>query len=200
MWIFGIISSLLLGDIPGMDVIEKRGYSIIELLITFVIIGIVVSFAIPGFSRWLPNYYLKTAVTDLYSSLHLAKMNAVRDNAEWALYFSPSFRLYQIRVGTGPDGEYSDPGGYTVEKTIWLDDYKGGVGYGHGSASEDIAGGSAWGDEITFGNNTVVFSPRGMADDEGYVYLQNKKNITYAVGALTTGLVLMRKWAGAAWE
>jgi len=157
-----------------------------------------VSIAIPGFSRWLPDYQLKTATTELYLNLQLAKMYAVRDNTEWALFFSPNFELYQIRVGTGPHGDYIDPGGYNVEKTIWLKDYKGGVGYGHGTATGDL--GAGWDDEVTFGVNTVVFSPRGMAIPEGYVYLQNNKNTTYAVGALTTGLILMRKWTGAAWE
>jgi type II secretory pathway pseudopilin PulG len=180
------------------------GYSIIELVVTLVVMGIMVSIAIPTFSRWLPDYQLKTAATELYSNLQLAKMSAVRDNIEWALFFSPNFRLYQIRVGTGPDGDYIDPGGYNVQKTIWLDNYRGGVRYGHGSATADL--GAGWDDEVTFSgvpdlpDNTVLFSPRGMAKPQGYVYLQNSKNVTYAVGALTTGLILMRKWTGAAWE
>ena len=176
------------------------GYSIIELAVTLAVMGIVASIAIPGFSRWLPDYQLKTAVTELYSNLQLAKMYAVRDNIEWALFFSPSFSLYQIQSG-GPDGDYSTAGDNTIEKTIWLDNYKGGVDYGHGNATADLGGG--WDDEVTFSgayDNTVLFSPRGMADSEGYVYLQNNKNVTYAVGSLTTGLILMRKWTGAAWE
>jgi len=179
---------------------RTSGYSIIELAVTLVVMGIVVSIAIPGFSRWLPDYRLKTAATELYSNLQLAKMSAVRDNIEWALSFSPTFSLYQIKTG-GPDGDYSTTTDNTLEKTIWLDNYKGGVGYGHGTATGALGGG--WDDEVTFSgayDNTVLFSPRGMADSEGYVYLQNNKNTTYAVGALTTGLILMRKWTGAAWE
>ena len=79
------------------------GYSIIELAVTLVVMGIMVSIAIPTFSRWLPDYQLKTAATELYSNLQLAKMGAVRDNIEWALRFSPTFSLYQIWTG-GPDG------------------------------------------------------------------------------------------------
>lgn len=189
---------------PGPEGRRRGGFTLTELIVAVAIMGVAAAVAIPGFSRWLPDYELKKAATELYSNLQLAKMNAVRDNAEWALFFSPiSGGLYQIRLGTDPDGEYNYPTGSTLEKLIWLNHYKGGVGFGHGTASEDIAGGSAWGDEITFGgkyDNTVIFTPRGMADNEGYIYLQNQKNVTYAVGALTTGFVLMRKWTGSAWE
>lgn len=183
---------------PGPEGRGRGGFTLTELVVAVAIMGVAVAVAIPGFSRWLPNYHLKTAAAELYSNLQLAKMSAVRDNAEWAVYFDTAFQAYQIRKGTGPDGEYIDPGGFDAEKTVLLQNYKGGVGYGHGSATVDLGGG--WGDEITFGDNTVVFSPRGMADNEGYVYLQNQKNVTYAAGALTTGLVLLRKWTGSAWE
>jgi prepilin-type N-terminal cleavage/methylation domain-containing protein len=185
----------------GLRVKRKGGFTIVELVVALAIMGIAVSAAIPGFSRWLPGYRLKGAATELYSNLHLAKMSAVRDNAEWAIYFDPNFDAYQIRYGTGAGGAYSDPGGFAVNKTVILANYGTGICFGHGSATAAISGG--WDDEITFGGaftNTIVFRPRGMSDSEGYVYLQNEKNATYAVGALTTGLILMRKWTGTAWE
>jgi prepilin-type N-terminal cleavage/methylation domain-containing protein len=169
---------------------RTAGYSIVELLVTLVVLGIVVSITIPGFSRWLPDYQLKTAATELYSNLQLAKMRAVRDNIEWSVIFLTSY--YVFKKGGVPQ---TDP------PLVPWSKYKGGVGYGAGDATESIPpSGSAPTDFITFPGDEIVFSPRGMADSQGYVYLQNDKNTTYAVGALTTGLILMRKWTGAAWE
>jgi prepilin-type N-terminal cleavage/methylation domain-containing protein len=182
----------------GLRVKRKGGFTIVELVVALAIMGIAVSVAIPGFSRWLPDYRLKAAATDLYANLQLAKMSAVRDNAEWAIAFNKDFDAYQIRFGTGVNGGYADPGAFGVDKTVILKNYGGGVCFGHGSATAALGGG--WDDEITFANNTVVFKPRGMAEPEGYVYVQNQKNATYAVGSLTTGLILMRKWTGTAWE
>jgi len=165
----------------GLYVKKEGGFTIVELVMAMAIMGIAVSVAIPGFSRWLPDYRLKSAATDLYTNLQLAKMRAVRDNSEWAIQFRTDFQAYQVRYGTGLNGAYSDPGGFGVEKTVILANYKGGVCFGHGTA-------------------TIIFSPRGMSDSEGYVYVQNEKNAAYAVGALKTGFILMRKWTGAAWE
>jgi len=193
----GFCSFRIRNLIVGLRVKRKGGFTIVELVVALSIMGIAVSAAIPGFSRWLPDYRLKSAATELYSNLQLAKMRAVRDNAEWAIYFDPNFDAYQVRFGTGVDGAYS-PSEFGVDRTVILANYKGGVCFGHGNATGDLGGG--WDDEITFLDNTVVFKPRGMADPEGYVYLENEKNATYAVGALTTGYVLMRKWTGTAWE
>ena len=171
------------------------GYSIIELAVTLVVMGIVASIAIPGFSRWLPDYQLKTATTELYSNLQMAKMYAVRDNTEWSVLFLIGGSYVLRKEGATQ----------TEHPLVSLSDYRGGVAYGYGNATDSIpSSGSPPADVVTFPyydpNYEVKFNPRGMADSEGYVYLQNNKNVTYAVGSLTTGLILMRKWTGAAWE
>jgi len=178
---------------------KKDGFSIIELLITFIILGILTAIAIPGFARWYPGYRLKSASRELYANLQLAKMGAVRDNGEWAVVFNAGGGSYQVISG-GADRDYSTAGDNTTEKTVTLADYQSGVGYGHGSATAPM--GAVFGDEITFNANTVVFNSRGMINSitGGYVYLQNNRSNTYAVGALGTGVILMRRWTGAAWE
>jgi Tfp pilus assembly protein FimT len=169
------------------------GYSIIELIVTFVVMGIVASIAIPTFSRWLPDYRLKTAATELYSNLQLAKMSAVRDNIKWSVIFLASGYVFK-----------KDGAAQTEPRPVWLSRYSAGaayVEYGAGGATDDVPGsGSAPADSVTFPDDEIVFTPTGMADSEGYVYLQNNKNVTYAVGSLKTGLILMRKWTGTAWE
>jgi len=178
---------------------KKNGFTLIELLVTFVILGIVTAIAIPGFSRWLPGYRLKSASRELYANLQLAKMGAVKDNADWAVVFDTGTSRYLICSDDG-DGNWTTLGDNSTEKTITLSDYESGVSYGHGTATTPV--GTTFGDEITFAANTVVFNSRGMINSitGGYVYLQNNKNNTYAVGALGSGVILMKKWTGTAWE
>jgi len=176
---------------------KKNGFTLIELLVTFVILGIVTAIAVPGFSRWLPGYRLKSASRELYSNMQLAKMGAVKNNADWAIVFDTTAgaHRYLICSDKGADGSWSNTADNTIEKTIILSDYESGVDYGHGSATDDIPNnGAPPADNITYGSDVAVFNPRGTGSG-GYVYLQNNKNTTtYGVGTRTSGVILLRKW------
>ena len=187
---------------------KKDGFTLIELLITFVILGIMVSIAIPGFSRWLPGYRLKSASRELYANMQLAKMGAVRDNGEWAVFFNAGGGSYQVISG-GADRDYATPGDNTTEKTINLSDYKSGIGYGQGTVTIPIDASRPLGDSVTFndrfdGNDVIVFNSRGMINEQvnsgGEAYISNINNSNYAVVCLATGVILMRTWTGTAWE
>ena len=173
---------------------KKNGFTLIELLITFVILGIATAIAIPGFARWLPGYRLKSASSELYANMQFAKMGAVRDNADWAVVFDTGSNSYRICSDDGGDGDWKD-GDEVEEKTVNLTNYESGVGYGPGSATDDIPkNGAPPADNITYGSDVAVFNPRGTGSG-GYVYLQNNKNTTtYGVGTRTSGVILLRKW------
>ncbi len=187
---------------------KQDAFTLIELLVTMVVLAIILAMAIPAFSVWLPRYHLRSGADDLYSELQLTKMQAIRNNGEWAVKFIPGAGTYQVISG-GTDGDYSTAGDNVVEKTFVLSDYGSNTRYGHAGATVNAQdGGASFDDEISFSevtganDNTVVFNPRGMINSlaGGYVYLQNNANDTYAVGVLGSGVILMRKWNGAAWE
>jgi prepilin-type N-terminal cleavage/methylation domain-containing protein len=172
-----------------------QGFTLIEVLVTIIIMAILAGLAIPGFSRWLPNYRLKGAARDLYSNLQIAKAGAIRDRAKWAVLFDAAQRTYQIVGGYGS----ATP---VVHKTVTLADYGSGVSYGHGSATKSVSGGSLGG-VITYSSPSfaAVFDSKGMLSGfPGYAYIQNDQDAVFAVGTWWSGVVVLRKWNGSAWE
>jgi prepilin-type N-terminal cleavage/methylation domain-containing protein len=155
---------------------KKDGFTIIELLITFVILGIVTAIAIPGFSRWLPDSRLKSATRDVFSNFQLAKLTSIRSNSYCAITFKQVIGGinydYAVYADSDKDLEY-DAGEDIITKVLWTD-YK--------DVSFDLTQGG--GDGLTFTNNddglpSIAFTPDGLPKNNsggfgaGSVFLTN---------------------------
>jgi prepilin-type N-terminal cleavage/methylation domain-containing protein len=172
------------------------GFTLVELMLVIVILGIMAVFGIPGVSAWLPDHRLKRAAGDVYSNMQLARMNAIKANADWAIVFVAGTNRYLICSDEGPDGSWSATADNVIEKTASLPDYGSGVGYGHGNATTNATsgGGPFPGDDVSYNNNVAVFNPRGTGS-AGYVYLDNNKNTTtYGVGTRSSGIIRLLRW------
>ncbi|MDB9823336.1 GspH/FimT family pseudopilin [Deltaproteobacteria bacterium] len=171
--------------------IRKRkcsfGFSLMELMITLAILGILATIAVPAFSSWLPEYKLKCAVRDIYSNMQLAKMTAVRANEKYRLVFS----------NAGGGSYILQRPDETTEKSIGFLDYdpSGNIGYGRGNATKaaTTSGGSLPSDFISYQYNKAVFNSRGTGSP-GYVYLANSMGTAYAIGTWSSGIIVMKKW------
>jgi prepilin-type N-terminal cleavage/methylation domain-containing protein len=184
---------------------KSYGFTLVELLVTITILVILFGIAIPGFSRWLPGYRLRGAARDLFSSCQIAKMTAVKNRAECAVVFDPANSRYQIILGgqgSDTDRVYGTGGNDVVVKTVTFSAYGSGVNYGHANATQQVGGGGGITNDITFSGDVVVFNSSGAinGDSGGYVYLQNNKNTSYAVGVWGSGGVVLRKWNGSNWQ
>jgi prepilin-type N-terminal cleavage/methylation domain-containing protein len=192
---------------------RQHGFTLLELMITIVILCILLGLAIPGFSSWLPKYRLRGAARDIYSNFQYAKMTAVKDRAGCGVLFDVTNGLYRV-VSAGPNRTFESTasavgGDDVVLRTVNFSEYGSGLSYGHGAATVTAATppGTNWDNQVTFDEDGVVFDSRGMilrpsgvASAGGYAYVQNNKNNSFGVGVWTSGVVVMRRWTGTAWE
>ncbi len=172
---------------------NSKGFTLIELIIVIAIMGIIAAIAVPNFLSYMANYKLKAAANELYSSMQFARINAVKQNKEWAVVFDTVNGIYYVCSDNG-DGNWATTGDNIKEKTITLSDHAPDIVYGMGNATANV---TVTGDALPGG---AVFGSRGtLSVNEGYFYLTNSKGTAYAVGSGLGGAIVYRQWIGAAW-
>lgn len=82
----------------------QAGFSLIELMIVLVVIGITAVIAAPNFERWQHNKRLRGAARSIYSAMQEARLGSVRDGTTWAVWFDTANNRFYI---------FSDPGAIT---------------------------------------------------------------------------------------
>jgi prepilin-type N-terminal cleavage/methylation domain-containing protein len=82
-----------------MKIMRKNsGFTLTELMVTIAIIAILASLAIPNFIAWLPNYRLRSGAEDVQSTLQLARITAIKENATVKVEFNTANETYEASV------------------------------------------------------------------------------------------------------
>ena len=91
---------------------NKRGITLMELIIVMAIIAVGAVLMVPNIAAWLPNYRLKSATRDIVSSMRVAQIKAVTSNVEYRVFFNDGDKSYVIqRQTTAGVNNYVDEGG-----------------------------------------------------------------------------------------
>jgi len=161
---------------------KQKGFSLTELMVVVTIMGTLGLVAVPSVITALPSYRLRNSAADLCSNIRRARSTAVKQNRNIMVQFNLADRTYTI--GT--------------DKPIALAD---GITFGHGMASVTAAetGDPIPSDGISFADDRATINTQGLSTS-GYVYLQNSKNETYAIGALASGRIVLKQWSQSEWK
>src|SRR5215831_14243281 len=155
---------------------KESGFSIIDLMISIAIVGIMSTVAVPSLKRWSRNYNVQSAAMDLYSHMQTAKFGAVKENKSWTINFNPGGLLgYQVRNNAGA----------TVKTVDFRTRYNSDIQYADPTLTK------------TFDTSSITFNPNGLSG-VGSAYLSNKdKSSYYRVGMLyALGSIKIEKWDG----
>ena len=109
---------------------DRKGVTLIELIVVMVIIAIGALAVTPSIGTWITHFRLRSATRDIASMLRTAQMKAVSNNIRYRVNFNAganSFVIeYQTTAGFKPDGSSQKlPSGVTISDV----DFSGGVDY-----------------------------------------------------------------------
>jgi type IV fimbrial biogenesis protein FimT len=174
---------------------RESGFTLVEVLVTFAIIAILSAIAVPGFSRWIPNYRLKSAARDVVSNFQLAKLTAIKKGINCTITFNQviggTAYDYVVYEDVNNNLEY-DAGDQVVNQVAFSEHYAG--------VSFDTAQGG--GDGLSFTDNdnllpSFAFRLNGLTRDNaggsgaGNVFLINTQNKTARIDVSAAGNVVI---------
>lgn len=143
------------------------GFTMIELMIIIVIIGIAAAMAVPSFFRSMPRLETRSTARSILNYVRLARSKAVSERCQFGVYVDVNSGRYLLFKDTiNPPQETYNEGDSVVAGPLIID--------------PDVIL-----SRCTFTNDCVVFSPTGGASESGvYTVSSADSSISYTVSVL----------------
>ncbi|MDH4028630.1 MAG: GspH/FimT family pseudopilin, partial [Nitrospirota bacterium] len=155
---------------------DRKGVTLIELLIVLAIIGILSAIGIPEYGRFIAKSKVRQAANDLLQNMRLARTMAIKENRAYLLTFNYPANNYLIGFDGDSNGalfDAADGYGSGAVRTIDIRTVYGqNIIMGSGSFTTLPPNGPN-GTDITDNAMTFQFDPDGSASPNGRIYIQH---------------------------
>jgi len=143
------------------------GFTMIELLITLVFFGILLSIAVPALSGWLDNSNLKAGARTMASDVAFLRESALASGRTHLMTFDLGANEYTLRWDSDGAGTYAVVPNYPALRRL----SDSGSGVRITSASQ----------------STISFTSRGSINNLGTVVITNNRGSTATITTMITG-------------
>ena len=86
-----------------MDRYRQQGFSLLELMVTLLVVGVVLGFGVPNFMEFQRNSAMTAVANDLVSGIYLARTEAVKRQSPVTLCASANATTAAPTCGVGPN-------------------------------------------------------------------------------------------------
>jgi prepilin-type N-terminal cleavage/methylation domain-containing protein len=100
----------------------ERGFSLIELAIVLVVMGILFAISVPGFKNISSSYQLRGAAENIAGQLRLAREKAIATGVEQPIHI-PNSTTYHVHYPSGISTTWTLPNGVTFANSTVGDWY-----------------------------------------------------------------------------
>jgi prepilin-type N-terminal cleavage/methylation domain-containing protein len=98
---------------------NRKGFSVIEVMVVAAIIGILAVVAIPNFQVWINNQRLRTHISQLEGDLQLSRMTAIGQSAPVRVQFNaPAPNQYNAFIDFDRSGGMNGAEALLFQKTL----------------------------------------------------------------------------------
>ncbi len=144
--------------------LRQRGFSLVELAIVLVVMGLLLGFSIPNFQNLSSTYQLRGATENIAGQLRLAREKALASGIVQPVSFKYNYlgqSDYRTTPASGVGGAWRLPRGITY----------------------------AWGSGT---DSAYILQTDGRSDRSGLIILQNRRGNRDTVSVQLSGLILIR--------
>ncbi len=138
---------------------KKSGYTMMEMMVILVIVGVISAMAVPGFLLMMPRLKLRADARANLNYLRIARSKAVAENRQFGVFFDSGTRqaILFADINDPASAMYDDGADSVIERTEVL--------------SQNVIY-----DASTFTGDCVVFYPSGSASASGSIQVLDSAN------------------------
>jgi prepilin-type N-terminal cleavage/methylation domain-containing protein len=81
---------------------NKKGFTLVEVMIVVAIIGILSAMAVPSFKKFSAHQNLNGAARELFSDVRGARVSAIMEGVQYGIYFPNATQFQLIKVANAP--------------------------------------------------------------------------------------------------